>query len=453
MITYQEFTEAAEHGSKIAFIEEAITKHKASAEYLIAADAEMYMRKQNTTIREFKRKIYDMAGNAKIDPVGANFQCASGFFKQIVTQLTQTLLANGVLFTKDGTKDKLGGVAFDRQLVTATKNALVGGISFGFLDGDSVHIFKITHFVPLWDEIDGTLKAGIYFWQITPDKPLHADLYTIDGKQSFIKLKGKDMMPLEGFEQPQPYKVKKAVVPFDGSVMYEVAQNYPTLPIVPMYSNDEHQSELIGVKENIDAYDLTKCGLINDISDMPTVYWVMENAGGMSEEDLAYWRESLARNKVAKTDDEVHVTANSIGVQHDAQDSILARLEKDIYNDSMTLNTRELAAGNVTATAVRAASEPLNNRLDELEYCVGDFIDGLLALLGVKDIPSFNRSRITNQLEDVQTVMSAASVLDTETVIRKLNFLTPEEQDAAIERSVAENMDRYVEEESEAGAE
>ena len=446
MITYQEFIEAAEKGQTIAFIENAIAKHKASAEYLIAADAERYMRKQNTTIREFKRKIYDMAGNQKIDPVGANFQCASGFFKQIVTQLTQTLLANGVTFTQDDTKDKLGGAGFDRQLATATKDALAGGISFGFYDGDRVHVFKITQFIPLWDEIDGTLKAGIYFWQITADKPLHADLYTIDGKQSFIKMSGEAMKPMEGFEQPQPYKLQRAVVPFDGTVLYEVAQNYPTLPIVPMYGNDEHQSELIGVKENIDAYDLTKCGLINDISDMPTVYWVLENAGGMSEEDLAYWRESLRRTKVAKTDDEVKVTPQSISVSHDAQDSILARLEKDIYNDSMTLNTRELAAGNVTATAVRAASEPLNNRLDELEYCVGDFIKGLLALIGVDDVPSFNRSRITNQLEEVQAVMSAASVLDTETVIRKLPLLTPEEADAAIERSVAENMDRFVEE-------
>ena len=52
-----------------------------------------------------------------------------------------------------------------------------------------------------------------------------------------------------------------------------------------------------GLKENIDAYDLTKCGLINDISDMPTIYWVLENAGGMSEANLAYWRDSIRRNR------------------------------------------------------------------------------------------------------------------------------------------------------------
>lgn len=454
MITYQEYLEAAERNDTVAFIESAIAKHKSSAEYAIAADADQYMRKQNTTIRKFQRLVYDAAGNGSIDAVGANFHCASGFFKQIVAQLTQTLLANGVSFKNPDTKDKLGGELLDRQLAEVTENALVGGISFGLFNGDKVErVFKLTEFIPMWDEVDGTLKAGIYFWQIADNKPLRADLYTLDGKQSFIRLKGEKMRLMDGFEQPQPYRLQRAVIPFDNSVLYEVAQNYPTLPIVPMYGNKQHQSELIGLKENIDAYDLTKCGLINDISDMPTIYWVLENAGGMSEKNLAYWRDSIRRNHVVKTDDEVKVTANSIGVQHDAHDAVLERLEKDIYNDSMTLNTRELAAGNVTATAVRAASDPLHNRLDELEYLVGDFVRALLALIGVDDVPSFNRSRITNQLEEIQAIMQTASVLDTETIIRKLPIFTPEEAEAAIERSVGENMDRFVEAEPEAEAE
>ena len=315
MITYQEFIDAAAKGQTIAFIEDAIKTHKASAEYLIAADAERYMRKQNTTIREFKRKIYDMAGNAKVDPVGANFQCASGFFKQNVTQLTQYLLANGVTFEKDDTKDKLGGADFDRQLARATRNALAHGIAFGFLDYDTVHIFKITEFVPMWDEVDGTLKAGIYFWQITADKPLRADLYTIDGKQSFIKPQGEAMKPMEGFEQPQPYKLQRAVVPFDNTVLYEVAQNYPSLPIVPIYGNEEHQSELIGIKENIDAGNVVVTGGYPNTWQYVTLSKKSGNLGkpGDSVITFATNNPSGGHNvSIVGYDDELTVTANGI---------------------------------------------------------------------------------------------------------------------------------------------
>lgn len=442
MITYQDYLKAVKQGNVAAFVDNAIGTHKESAEYLIALDAENYMRKRNTTIMAFQRLIYDVAGMAKVDPVGANFKCASGFYKQNVTQLCQYLLANGVTFDKDTTKDKLGGAQFDRQVAKAARNALAHGIAFGFYDYDKVRVWSILQFVPFWDEYDGTVKAGVYFWQISPDKPLMADLYTIDGKQSFIRETGAKMRLIDGFETPQPYKKIVASVPFSGEVVMEVGQNYPTLPIVPIYGNEEHQAEIVGIKENIDAYDLTKCGLINDISDMPLVYWVLENAGGMDEKDLAYWRDAITRNKVAKTDDEVKVTANTIGVPYEAQETILTRLEKDIYNDSMALNTRELANGNVTATAIDAASEPLNNRADELEYCVNDFINGLLAIIGVEDNPHYVRSRITNKMEEVQMVMQCADVLDEQTLLEKLPILTPEEVQKVLDRNAAEAMDR-----------
>jgi SPP1 family phage portal protein len=316
-------------------------------------------------------------------------------------------------------------------------------VAFAFYDFDHVEVFKLTEFVPVWDEETGALMAGIRYWQISADKPLHADIYTLEGVQSCIRKAGEALHPMDGNETPRPYKLVREKVPIEAEAIY-TGINYPALPIVPCYGNDERQSEIVGTKENIDAYDLTKSGLINDISDMPLVYWVLENAGGMDEKDLAYWKAAINRNKVAKTDDEVHVTANTIGVPYQAQEVILTRLERDIYNDAMALNTRELAAGNVTATAIEAASEPLNNRADELEYCIGDCIEGLLALVGVADTPTFNRQKLTNQSEVAQMVLSAADYLDGDTVRKHLPFLTPDEADAVPDKLAAESMERIT---------
>ena len=109
-----------------------------------------------------------------------------------------------------------------------------------------------------------------------------------------------------------------------------------------------------------------------------------------------------------------------------------------MYNDFMAVNPAPIAAGNVTATQIMAAYEPLNNKVDEFEYCIIDFIHGILAVAGIDDEPEFKRSPISNQIEQTEMIMMAASYLDDETVIKSLSFLTPEQADAVIERRLAE---------------
>lgn len=448
MLTYQDFLTAQEKGQVGAFIEQAINDHKASADYAIAVDAEEYMRQKNPTIAQVRRLLYDAMGKAHVDTMSANYKCPSNFFKINLTQLNQHLTANGVSFDEPSTKDRLGGAAFDTALSKLSRLALIEKVSFAFLDDDEVRVFAYTEFVPLYDEEDGTLKAGIRWWRLAENKPLRADLYTLDGRQNWIKRQGEELTPMEGYENPKPYIAITAQAAADTEPVVE-AINYPTFPIVPCYGNYEHQSELVGKRENIDAYDLIKSGLCNDIDDVQLIYWVLKNAGGMDEVDLAYWRDAIRKNHVVKTEDDVEVDMHTTDVPYAARDSILDRLERDICRDAMALDTRQLAAGNVTATAIEAASKPLNNRADELEYCLIECIQGLLALVGIEDNPHFNRSDIVNQLEVTQTVMLADDIVDDDTKRRHLPWLTPEECDLIPDKLAAQDMSRTVRPESE----
>lgn len=443
MVTYQELQTAIAQGNLGAFIEEAINKHKSTEDYQIAVDANDYMKQQNTTIMAVRRLLYDAMGKAHTDTMSANYRCPSNFFKINVTQLVQHLLANGVSFNNENTKKRLGGAKFDQALSKLARAALVEKMAFGYLDDDQLRVFKYTEFCPIWDEEDGALKAGIRFWQIADDKPLRADLYTLDGRQNWIKRRGEEIVPMDGYERPKPYIAIKSKAPADTETIIE-GINYPTLPIVPLYGNEEHQSELVGKRENIDAYDLIKSGLCNDIDDVQLIYWVLKNAGGMDELDLARWRDAIRKNHVVKTEDDVQVDAHTMDVPFGARDSALDRLERDICRDAMALDTRGLAAGAVTATAIKAASKPLNNRADELEYCIIDFIDGLLALVGIQDIPHFTRAEIVNAYEETQTVMLAADIVDDDTKRHKLPWLTPEEADAIPDKLAKEAMERIT---------
>ena len=86
----------------------------------------------------------------------------------------------------------------------------------------------------------------------------------------------------------------------------------------------------------------------------------------------------------------------------------------------MARDTDKIASGAVTATQIKASYEPLNNRTDEWEYCVIQFIKGILALAGIDDDPTFTRSKIVNVQEEVDTLVTSALYLSEDYITEKI---------------------------------
>ena len=431
MKTYQDLQQAKD---KQTFIFDAISEYKGSNTYRVAKDAEAYAKQMNTTIMKYQKLLYTMSGQAVPDNFSANHKCASNFFYRFITQENQFLLSNGVTFTDPTTKDKLGGQMFDIQLQKLGLAALKGGISYGFFNFDHVDAFKATEFCPFWDEETGSLRAGVRFWRISSDKPLRATLYEEDGYTDYIQKTNGDAYIMH---DKRNYKQIVRHSAIDGTVIVD-GGNYPGFPVVPLWGNQEHQSELVGLKSEIDAYDLIKSGFANDLDDASLIYWTLENCGGMDDIDLVKFIEHMKTVRAAVVDgDGAKAEAHTIDVPYQSRETYLTRLENDMYHDAMALDVNKISAGNVTATAIRAAYEPLNNKADQFEYCICEFIQGLLNLIGVTDTPHFTRSMISNQTEETNMVLSAKDYLDRETIIKHLPFLSSDEVDALLAKEAA----------------
>ena len=440
--TYNDLLDIGENEKqRMEFVLSAIREHKGSEAYRIAKDAELYASGRNATIMNYQKLLYTLTGKAVPDNYSANHKCASGFFKRFVTQEAAYLLGNGITFENDTTKDKLGKDV-DSVLYKGAKSALIQAVSFGFYNKDHIEMYDLTEFVPLYDEENGALMAGIRFWQIDDSKPLRATLFEVDGYTDYIKRNGEDMDVLnEKRTYIQVVKSSEA----DGEVIYD-GQNYPTFPIVPLWANPEKQSELVGKREQIDCYDLIKSGFANDLDDASMIYWTITNAGGMTDVDLAKFIERMKIVKAAVVDGDESGTkaeAHTIDVPYQSREAYLARLEKDLYKDAMALDAEQIAAGQVTATQIEAAYEPLNEKTDEFELCVHEFINGILAVAGIEDTATFKRSQIVNRSEETTMILQAAEYLDDETVLRKLPFLTEDEIEGILRRKDAEEVDRY----------
>lgn len=442
MKTYQDFLEVAEKSDRdrMEFVLAAINDHKNSDLYQQAKIAREYDEHRNVTIIAVQKLLYTLSGKAIPDNYSANYKLRSAFFPIFMRQETQYLLSNGVILKNAENKKRLGR-KFDNQIQELARSALVGGVAYGFWNLDHLEVFTALEFVPLLDEENGSLRAGIRFWQVAANKPLRATLYEPDGFTQFIRRSGKEM---EILAPKRGYISVEASSEADGTEILEY-QNYPGFPIIPMYGNRARQSELVGQREAIDCYDLIKSGFADTVDEASIIYWTISNAGGMDEIDMARFKESMRRIGVGLVDDDgAKAEAHTLTIPVEAREALLTRISDDLYRDFQMLDVTKIQGGQKTATEITAAYQQMDNKVDEFEYCVGDFLYQLFALIGIDDDPTFTRSKIVNQLEQTQMVLLAASYLDDETILSKLPWLTQEEVTEIMRRKSAEEVSRYA---------
>ena len=449
ILTYNDLLEIGENEiDRMEFVLDAIREHKGSELYKTAYDAELYYKHQNPTIMRFQKWIYNQMGQKVPDIWSPNNKIASNWYNYFTTQSVSYLLGNGVTLKNESNKEKLGK-DFDKKVQDVATHAKNGGVAFGFWNLDHLECFDLTEFVPIYDEDDGGLKAGIRFWQIDDSKPLRATLYELDGYTDYIKRKDEDMAVLV---EKRKYTQTKTSNAIEGDIILD-GDNYQGFPIVPLW-NVNRQSDLVGNRGTIDAYDLMVSGLINNVSDGEFIYWILKNCSGMNPIDDVKFIEQLKLTHVAHAngdDDGASVDAHNVTVEFEATAEALDRLTNQLYVDFMALKVQDVSAGNKTATEITAAYEPINQKTDQFEYQVTEFINGILALAGIDDEPTYTRSQMSNQSEMLEMVLQASEYLDDEYVTTKILTLLGDADKAqeVLKRKDAEAADRYKQMETE----
>lgn len=452
MYTYQDFIRESD---RLQAISTAIVHHRNSEIYLTAKKADNYDKQLNETIMTYVQTIFTATGLPVEDFTASNNKLCSNFFHRLNTQRCTYLLGNGVSFSKnkreernedgvnitiDTTKELLGD-KFDTDLKKIGYKALIHGICFGFWNVDKLHKFPITEFVPLWDEETGALRAGIRFWRIDDTKPMIVVVYEEDGYTKY-KSKSNVGIDLEEIQNKKAYKTIVSITEADGEEIVG-EDNYGSLPIVPLWGSDLHQSTLVGMQEKIDSFDLIRSGFANDLTDCAQIYWIIENCHGMSPQDLERFRDRMKINHIVVADTEnSRVSPYTQEVPHQARSAYLSEIRAGIYEDFGALDVHTVAAG-ATNDHIDAAYQPMDEEADDFEYQVTEFIQQILNLMGIEDIPVFKRNRISNENEQTQMILSASDYLNDETILNKLPFITVDEVSSILANKEQENFDRF----------
>lgn len=450
MFTYQDFLKYRAI-NPVSALGTAINQHMAGETYRMAVAADEYARQRNITINRYTKLINEYSNNPLVNVTAANSRIASNFFYRLNIQRCSYSLGNGITFPEEGIKERLGS-DFDNTLYRAGYYGLIHGETYGYWDYDRLYNFPVTEFVPLYDEYTGQLRAGIRFWTLGASKPYTVVLYEEDGitkYQSKTQTAGFDLIQTEekhGYIQ----RVASSGATGELVVGYE---NYPSLPIVPLYGSRRKQSTLIGLQEAIDSFDLIQSGFANDLQDCAQIYWIIENCGGMNRTDLQEFLARLKYDHIATADtgsmgvDSASLKPYAQEMPYGAREAYLNNIRNSIYEGFGALDVHSIAASS-TNDHIDAAYQPMDEEADDFEYQVIGFVRSILHLMGLDSIPTFKRNRISNMQEQTDMVISAynAGLLDTQAAVNHLPFVTVDEVDGILQGIGEEQGERLVDE-------
>ena len=461
MITYQDYERA---DNKTEWLQQALTSYRNSEEFKKALDEQEYMAGRNTAILQTVRVIYNMAGLPEPDFTASNMKIQDNTIHRLVTDRCSYSLGNGVSFPgrhkeiKDGktvfvdpVKDLLGD-KFDRALKKTAYWALSNSAAYLYVHMGrkkpewQYTLFKKTEFLALYDEETGDLRGGIRFWSIDWGKrPITAVLYLENG---YIKYKTKpDEYSIASLQQAEDLKPYIETVQTSEAFGEEVvgSESLTRLPIFPLYSGEMRNSALDRLKDTIDATDMVLSGFVNDIHDIPQVYWLISGAMGMSESDKRQLLDRLILQHMAVVDGEnSHIQGYTQDIPYEAREKCLDRLHNKMYEKYGGFDVHTIEAG-ATNDHIEAGYWPMDEEADDFEYEIIDFVQAILEMMGETEgtTPIFKRNRVSNQKEQTDMVVTAAPYLDDQTILEKLPFVSVDEVDDILARKDGESFDRF----------
>ena len=433
----------------------AISDHENSEMFKVGEDAGLFYRHIDRQLEMIKKLVYDREGTPYEDKGQANHKLASNLFFIFCTQLVAYQLGNGISFDNPDIKKQLGGASFDYKVQKALAYAFCDGESYAYVDDSGVtplcYACKINGneplLVPLKDEDDGEIKAAIRYWRLTPDKPLRATLYELDGFTEYKEVRdiNGNKSELQLYQEKKPYNLKIVSSQAEG-VTQAIGENPRSFPIIPLkYING--QSELVGNKATLFAYDVVCSGLVNGV-DMNTIYWIIKNADGMSKRDDLNFVADLIHKHVIHEPEDTEIRKEEVHSDYNAYINVLATLRDKLYTDFMAVDVERKLAGNVTTVEIRAAYQNLNLKCDIIEQYLDEFIRGILRARGLDENEPFHfkRPNDINITEFVTMLMQVMPVLGDETTLKLMceTLGLIDEYEAIKEQREAESMQQFA---------
>lgn len=420
------------------FLISAITQYKGTELYRDTLKAKAYF--NGETDIQFRKKEYINENGVKVvDIYKANNTISTDIFKKIILQESSTLFAKGVNINPE-IKANFSKM-FDIKLQRLGIESSLGGTAYGYVtptkNGLTLEYFSADEFVPIVDVFTGDLVAGIRFIQLDSNLPMKIELYEIDGLTTFVTDGSQNIKILD--EKRNYYTITESDAL--SKTVYE--RNYSILPVIPLYNGLSKKSRLNrALKTKIDLLEIILSDFGNNLEDMQDVYWTIKNYDGQG---LSEFIREMKQHKAIKVGDDGDVKSHTTDVPYQAREAAIKILKKQIFSDSMALDTEDMS-GTLTTVEINARRENLNLKIDDFENEAHNFMNSVMQIYQeiYGEVEKYNltfiRSGLINETEIIDNIIKIRSDIDHRTALELNPMIDNDNIDVILERMKEEDM-------------
>ena len=420
------------------FLVSTITQYKGTELYRDTLKAKAYF--NGETDIQFRKKEYINENGVKVvDIYKANNTISTDIFKKIILQESSTLFAKGVNINPE-IKANFSKM-FDIKLQRLGIESSLGGTAYGYVtptkNGLTLEYFSADEFVPIVDVFTGDLVAGIRFIQLDSNLPMKIELYEIDGLTTFVTDGSQNIKILD--EKRNYYTITESDAL--SKTVYE--RNYSILPVIPLYNGLSKKSRLNrALKTKIDLLEIILSDFGNNLEDMQDVYWTIKNYDGQG---LSEFIREMKQHKAIKVGDDGDVKSHTTDVPYQAREAAIKILKKQIFSDSMALDTEDMS-GTLTTVEINARRENLNLKIDDFENEAHNFMNSVMQIYQeiYGEVKNYNltfiRSGLINETEIIDNIIKIRSDIDHRTALELNPMIDNDNIDVILERMKEEDM-------------
>lgn len=420
------------------FLVSVITQYKGTELYRDTLKAKAYF--NGETDIQFRKKEYINENGVKVvDIYKANNTISTDIFKKIILQESSTLFAKGVNINPE-IKANFSKM-FDIKLQRLGIESSLGGTAYGYVtptkNGLTLEYFSADEFVPIVDVFTGDLVAGIRFIQLDSNLPMKIELYEIDGLTTFVTDGSQNIKILD--EKRNYYTITESDAL--SKTVYE--RNYSILPVIPLYNGLSKKSRLNrALKTKIDLLEIILSDFGNNLEDMQDVYWTIKNYDGQG---LSEFIREMKQHKAIKVGDDGDVKSHTTDVPYQAREAAIKILKKQIFSDSMALDTEDMS-GTLTTVEINARRENLNLKIDDFENEAHNFMNSVMQIYQeiYGEVEKYNltfiRSGLINETEIIDNIIKIRSDIDHRTALELNPMIDNDNIDVILERMKEEDM-------------
>ncbi|EQM28476.1 phage portal protein [Bacillus licheniformis] len=402
-------------------LEQLISKHDPTD---MLEGVEYYLNEGEITSRQ---QYFWKDGKKVVDTDGVkpNNRIGHSWHKLLVDQKTQYLVGKPITFGSSNKKlleyvNVLADEEFDDTMNELVKNASNKGLEWlhPFINEEGEFDYVILPAEEIIAVYDSTkyhrLLYAVRVYEIEDfegNKQQKVELYTDDKVYYYVEEDGQLVLDFSnGEENPVSY-----FYTINKESNEKVGYGWGRVPLIPFRNNTESVGDLKFYKTLIDNYDRIVSDNANSFEEIQELIYILRDYNG---EDLSEFVDNLRYYKAIKVSGEGGVDTLTTEIPIDSADKHLDRLEDNIFRFGQGVNNSPDKFGNAPSGVAlenlyalldlkaNATERKFRKALQEFFWFFTEFLRiKKLGEFDYKEIQmTFNRSKITNQLEKVQMI-------------------------------------------------